>query len=106
MLNNLRAIVSPNNPWFLLNNHTDCEGILCHLFKYLSKSLNFNYTFIVNNGSQVSKGTRDGNYGRFLRNVFKLSLKAIQIFKNIKYFDLLGGGHPSQPFNDDRGSLQ
>ena len=56
--------------------------------------------------AQVSKSTWDGNYGRFRRNVFNLSLKAIQIFENIKYFDLLGGGHHSQPFNDDRESLQ
>ena len=72
MLKNLRTVFRPNKPWIYVNNQTNCEGILCHLIKYLSKSLNFSYNLILDDegqGFKLPNGQWSGVFGRFQRNV-------------------------------------
>ena len=51
----LRVIVRPHKPLFYGNYHVKCEGVLCHLIEYLSKSMNFTPHFIIGN----DRGTFD-----------------------------------------------
>ncbi len=50
MYSHLRLAINPHNPWIVINETIDkqyCEGIQCDLLKYVSKSLNFSYEFII-----------------------------------------------------------
>jgi hypothetical protein len=50
MYSHLRLVIYPHNPWIVINETIDkqyCEGIQCDLLKYVSKSLNFSYEFII-----------------------------------------------------------
>jgi len=50
MYSHLRLFIVPHNPWIVINKNIDkqyCEGIQCDLIKYVSKSLNFTYEFII-----------------------------------------------------------
>ena len=65
----LRIIVNQYSPWMILNethpNH--CRGISCEIIQYLSRSLNFSYKLIhqdgINTGHQLDNGTWTGSIG-------------------------------------------
>ena len=42
----LRVIIYNNIPWINKVSDDECDQILCEVFKYISKSLNFTYNFI------------------------------------------------------------
>ena len=74
MYKHLRLIVNPHNPWFYFTTGTDCDGIHCHLLKYLKKSLNLTYDYlIVPDGLGIGSinGTWTGWVGHLQRNVSK-----------------------------------
>lgn len=66
---NLKIIVNQYPPWMILSktdpNH--CEGVSCEIIKYLSRSINFTYQFVhqngIDTGQQLENGTWTGSIG-------------------------------------------
>ncbi len=106
MYSHLRLAIDPHNPWIVINETIDkqyCEGIQCQLLKYVSKSLNFTYEFIIDrgeNGYELSNGSWNGFIGRIFKNVrldFNESeLKVSKILINICAYILIGSGYDFQ----------
>ena len=72
MASNLRVVVKPQKPWFYGNDLVKCEGVLCHLIKYLSKSINLTTDCIkVNEGGRLDERNHSwgGAMGLIQRNV-------------------------------------
>ena len=75
MSSHLRLVVIPQSPiWVNHINGTNCEGVLCHLLKYLSASLNFTYQFIDGTAFEIgdqssNKTCWTGIMGQFQSNV-------------------------------------
>jgi len=75
MYSHLRLVIDPHNPWIIVNQTIDkqyCEGIQCQFLKYVSKSLNFSYQFIVEKegvGRQLQNKSWTGFFGAIHRNV-------------------------------------
>ncbi len=85
MVTQLRVLVFPHQPWFIFssNNNQLCDGILCELIKYLSKSLNFTYSFYVDN-YQIDNLFRPQVFK--VRNYFKYNLDKIACFTALLLF--------------------
>ena len=49
MNNHLNMLINPHYPWFVFKKDKICDGILCELNHYLSKSLNYSYSFYMDN---------------------------------------------------------
>ena len=45
MAKHLKFGTEAHEPWLIIKNGIQCEGILCELIIYLSNSLNFSYSF-------------------------------------------------------------
>ena len=75
MNSHLRLVIAPHNPWIIVNETIDrqyCEGIQCDLLKYISKSFNFSYEFIIEKyglGIQLENKSWDGMIGKIHRNL-------------------------------------
>jgi hypothetical protein len=75
MDSHLRLDIYPHNPWIVINETIDKQyfkGIQCELLKYVSKSLNFSYQFIIDGNEKRSESNNElwtGNIGRIFRNV-------------------------------------
>ncbi len=75
MNSHLRLDIYPHNPWIVINETIDkqyCKGIQCKLLKYVSKSLNFSYEFIIEVNETRSESSNElwtGAFGRIFRNV-------------------------------------
>jgi hypothetical protein len=69
MYSHLRLAIDPHIPWIVINETIDkqyCEGIQCDLLKYVSKSLNFTYEFILESDRiehDLSNGSWNGITG-------------------------------------------
>ena len=82
---NLRVAVYPHKPLFYGNDLVQCEGILCDLIKYLSKSMNFTTHYIrsYDRGRfEASNNSWSGAVGLLQRNVNLTMLRffAITLF--------------------------
>jgi hypothetical protein len=83
MYSHLRLAINPHNPWIVINETIDnqyCEGIQCQLLKYVSKSLNFSYEFIIDRdgvGYELSDNSWKGFIGRIVNNVRLISINKI-----------------------------
>lgn len=75
MYSHLRLVVDPHYPWIVVNQAIDkqyCKGIQCELLKYVSKSLNFTYEYILDkhgDGDQLRNKTWIGSVGTIFNNV-------------------------------------
>jgi hypothetical protein len=88
MYSHLRLAINPLNPWIVINETIDkqyCEGIQCQLLKYVSKSLNFTYEFIIDRdgvGYELSNNSWKGFIGRIFNNVRLISINKLS--KSVK----------------------
>jgi hypothetical protein len=60
MSSHLRLDIYPHNPWIVTNETIDkqyCKWIQCELIKYVSKSLNFSYQFIIEGNEKKVKSS-------------------------------------------------
>lgn len=79
MNSHLRLFIGAFFPWITINktiNDQYCNGILCDLLKYVSKSLNFTYEYISLKqvvGDQVKSKTLPEFFASILNNVSVLS---------------------------------
>ena len=75
MNTHLRLVIFPHKPWIIINKSIDrqyCEGIQCDLLKYVSKSMNFSYEFIIEKsviGWKLQNNSWNGMIGKIDRNV-------------------------------------
>ena len=75
MYSHLRIVLDPLPPWIYLNKskgEQHCTGIQCQLLKYISKSLNFSYEFIIDKqgmGYELKNKSWNGFMGQIARNV-------------------------------------
>ena len=78
-MDNLKLAASAFAPWtFLtLNNKYHCEGVGCHLVKYIARSMNFTFELVfqkvVGTGSQLPDGNWTGSIGLIQRGVSSLN---------------------------------
>ena len=82
------CVISDAEPWFYDMQGIQCRGILCNLVAYLSKSMNFSYSFTDSPDSLGVEGTGqqwNGIIGYFQRNVINF------ILFNLKNCDSLSG---------------
>ena len=76
----LRLVLDPHKPWIIINKTIDrqyCEGIQCNLLKYISKSMNFSYEFLIDKqgmGYRLKNKTWNGFMGRIARNVCLINM--------------------------------
>ena len=74
-MNILKLAASSYEPWMLLfmDNKYDCQGIACHLVKYISRSMNFTFEFVfqkeIGSGYQLPDGNWTGAIGLIQRGV-------------------------------------
>ncbi len=103
MYSHLRLAINPHIPWIFIKETIDkqyCEGIQCQLLKYLSKSLNFTYEFIIESdgvGQELSNVLWKGFISRIFNDVrltfIESELKVSKILINICTYILIGSGH-------------
>ena len=68
----LNLFINAFMPWMSVRADNDCEGILCHLLKYVSKSMNFSYTLFGQNeslGTKLANGSWTGGISHLQTNV-------------------------------------
>jgi hypothetical protein len=73
MNSHLRLDIYPHNPWIVINETIDkqyCEGIQCELLKYVSKSLNFSYQFIID-GNEARSESSSEPWTRVVGRIFR-----------------------------------
>ncbi len=75
MYSHLRLVINPYNPWIVINETIDkqyCKGIQCELLKYVSKSLNFSYEFVIGGNDKKDESSNElwtGRIDRIFKNV-------------------------------------
>ena len=74
-MRNLKLLVTPFDPWMILNNKYDCKGIACDIFKFIARSMNFTFELIAEektaHGYKLPDGNWTGTIGFFQRGVSK-----------------------------------
>ena len=64
IMKNLKIAASEYEPYMILNRNDkeECEGIACHLIKYIARSMNFTFDLIIQEEIETGDQLPDGNW--------------------------------------------